>query len=235
MYTKVCSLFSLVMPAFKSLGDMVMEKLAPKSVEPQASNSSIFLIGSTIIHRELRYPRSMPDASRIEAGDRALIRIVDAALSEAVRLSGAWLACRPGCTQCCMGPFPITQLDARRLRLGLAELEAKDPDRAGNVRARARSAAGLAPGDEEDAPCPALDPATGLCDLYTARPVTCRVFGPPMRMGDGPVGVCELCFQGASEEEIASCATEIPAGELEAELLADLGAQEDTTVALALR
>ena len=140
-----------------------------------------------------------------------------------------------------MGPFPITQLDARRLRQGLGELEASDPGRARNVRERARAAAEResmnsdATGDE---PCPALDPLTGLCDLYTARPVTCRVFGPPMRVSDGPVGLCELCFRGASEEEIAACAIEIPAGPLEAELLSDLeaatGLNGDTTVALAL-
>jgi Fe-S-cluster containining protein len=178
----------------------------------------------------------MPDACRIESGDRALIRIVDAALAEASRVSGTRLACRAGCTECCMGPFPITQLDARRLRRGLTELEASDPRRAGNVRERARIAA-LA-SEDGDEPCPALDRATGLCDLYAARPVTCRVFGPPMRVSDGPVGLCELCFQGASEEEIAACATEIPAGPLEAELLRDLdaatGLRGDTTVAQAL-
>jgi Fe-S-cluster containining protein len=183
----------------------------------------------------------MPDARRIESGDRALIQIVDAALAEAVRLSGSRLACRPGCTECCMGPFPITQLDARRLRQGLGELEASDPGRARKVRERARRAAEResmnsdATGDE---PCPALDLLTGLCDLYAARPVTCRVFGPPMRVSDGPVGLCELCFRGASEEEIAACAVEIPAGPLEAELLVDLeaatGLSGDTTVALAL-
>jgi len=181
----------------------------------------------------------MPDARRIESGDRALIQIVDAALAEAVRLGGSRLACRPGCTECCMGPFPITQLDARRLREGLGELEASDPGRARNVRERARMAAEHASVEADaDEPCPALDPVTGLCDLYAARPVTCRVFGPPMRVSDGPVGLCELCFQGASEEEIAACATEIPAGPLEAELLRDLdaatGLRGDTTVAQAL-
>jgi Fe-S-cluster containining protein len=181
----------------------------------------------------------MPDASRTDSGDRALIQIMDAALAEAVRLSGTRLACRPGCTECCFGPFPITQLDARRLRGGLAELEAGDPDRARKVRERARMAAARDPANAgDDEPCPALDLASGLCDLYAARPITCRVFGPPMRVSDGPVGVCELCFQGASEEEIAACAIEIPAGPLEAELLSDLeaatGLNGDTTVALAL-
>ena len=71
---------------------------------------------------------------RLDSGDRTLIQIVDAALAEAARKSGQWLVCRVGCTQCCIGPFPISQLDARRLRGGLAELEAerrlaKPPDR----------------------------------------------------------------------------------------------------------
>jgi len=48
--------------------------------------------------------------------DDALIQIVDAALAEAARRSGPWLLCRPGCAQCCLGEFPITQLDAARLR-----------------------------------------------------------------------------------------------------------------------
>ena len=34
--------------------------------------------------------------------------------------------------------------------------------------------------------------------------MTCRVFGPPVRSEDG-LGVCELCFQGASDKEIAAC------------------------------
>src|SRR5450759_5123168 len=84
------------------------------------------------------------------ASDRELIQIVDAAMAEAVRLSGAWVVCRPGCAECCMGPFPITQLDARRLREGLAQLERRDPGCAARVRRRSReSVARLAdyPGD----------------------------------------------------------------------------------------
>src|SRR5450759_2844657 len=72
------------------------------------------------------------------ASDRELIQIVDAATAEAVRLSGAWVVCEPGCAECCMGPFPITQLDARRLRGGLAQLERRDPERAARVRRRSR-------------------------------------------------------------------------------------------------
>ena len=60
------------------------------------------------------------------ASDRELIQIVDAAMAEAARLGGAWLVCRPGCAECCLGPFPITQLDARRLREGLADFLVDD-------------------------------------------------------------------------------------------------------------
>jgi Fe-S-cluster containining protein len=188
----------------------------------------------------------MPLLHRIDAGDRALIQIVDGAVAEAARKSGPWLICRLGCTQCCIGPFPISQLDALRLQRGLEELEAHDPERALRVRDRARqSVARIArdfPGDPvtgrlaegtaaeerfadfaDDEPCPALDPETGGCDLYSARPITCRTFGPPMRCGDEAVAVCELCFEGASEAEIAACEVEVDSDELESLLLDEIG------------
>jgi Fe-S-cluster containining protein len=186
-------------------------------------------------------------------GDGAFIQIVDAALAEAARRSGAWLVCRPGCCQCCVGPFAITQLDAARLRAGLAGLEQSDAARAARVRQRVREAADRLPefpagqpGDDaefeawvdalpENDPCPVLDPETGTCDLYAARPVTCRVFGPPVRWGGNAVGVCELCFDGASDEEIAACEVQLDVAEREAELLRQTaGPRGQTLVALAL-
>lgn len=181
--------------------------------------------------------------------DQALIQIVDAALAEAARLAGPWLACRPGCTQCCIGPFPITPLDVRRLREGLAELESRDPGRAARVRERAReSAARLTrdyPGntlarvlDEDEAgeteACPALDPSSGMCDLYAARPITCRAFGPPVRFKDEALAVCELCFHGASDAEIAACEVEIDPENLESALLAEFEDPSETIIAFAL-
>ena len=65
-----------------------------------------------------------------------------------------------------------------------------------------------------DAACPALDPASGLCELYDARPMTCRVFGPPVRVESGEAkdsfSVCELCFTEASPDEIARCEMAVP-------------------------
>jgi Fe-S-cluster containining protein len=176
--------------------------------------------------------------------DHKLIQIVDAALADAARRSGNWLVCRPGCTQCCIGVFSINQLDALRLRRGLADLDRVAPARAADVRARARDAVarlakdfpgdtvtGILYEDEEserrfaefanDEPCPALDPATGNCELYEARPMTCRVFGPPVQSEDG-LGVCELCYHGASEVEIAACEMKPDPEDLEGALLRKL-------------
>jgi Fe-S-cluster containining protein len=161
--------------------------------------------------------------------DRELVQIVDAALAENAIKSGVFLACRPGCSQCCIGVFEISQLDAARLRQGLAELDRTDPKRAKKVRLRAKNSMQrltpgfpgskktgiLASGNEaeeafaqfgNDEPCPALDPEARTCDLYSHRPMTCRVFGPPVRSGpEGGLGVCELCFHGATDNEIAAC------------------------------
>ena len=177
-------------------------------------------------------------------GDQKLIQIVDAALAGAASQSGDWLACRPGCTQCCIGAFAINQLDAERLRQGLRKLESERPDRAAAIRERARDAVSRLspefPGDpasgildesEEgsrlfegfanDEPCPVLDPQTGLCELYDSRPMTCRVFGPPVRSEEG-LGVCELCFQGATDEQINACEMIPDPDDLECRLLAKL-------------
>jgi Fe-S-cluster containining protein len=162
---------------------------------------------------------------RLEKSDEELIQIVDAAMAEAARRSGDWLVCRPGCAECCIGPFSITPLDAARLRRGLGELDA---ELAGRIRERARRATGA---DDEN--CPALDPETRTCELYLWRPITCRTFGPPVRCGDQSVGVCELCFEGASDEEIAACEVEVDPDGVESKLLREAEGEE-TTIALAL-
>ncbi|HEY4562240.1 MAG TPA: YkgJ family cysteine cluster protein, partial [Thermoanaerobaculia bacterium] len=68
--------------------------------------------------------------SRPHRSDRRLLQVVDGAMAEAARRAGSWLACRPGCTECCHGPFPINRLDARRLREGMERLAETDPERA---------------------------------------------------------------------------------------------------------
>src|SRR6478752_6536277 len=69
--------------------------------------------------------------------DHELVQILDASLADAARRSGAWLVCHAGCTQCCIGAFAINQLDAQRLRGGLADLKITAPSRAADVERRA--------------------------------------------------------------------------------------------------
>jgi Fe-S-cluster containining protein len=94
------------------------------------------------------------------------------------------------------------------------------------------------PDSMDHEPCPALDPETGACDLYAARPITCRTFGPPVRAGEESVGVCELCFQGASDAEIAACEVKSDPDGVELGLLEELeqltGTLGETIVAFAL-
>ncbi len=159
-----------------------------------------------------------------------------------------------------MGVFPINQLDAFRLQRGLTDLELRAPERAAGVRQRASDAVARLshdfPGDTEtgllregedadqrfsgfanDEPCPVLDPETGNCELYKSRPMTCRVFGPPVRSEDG-LGVCELCFQGASDQEIAACEMKPDPDDLESALLQELekstGTRGNTIIAFCL-
>jgi Fe-S-cluster containining protein len=180
-----------------------------------------------------------------------LIQIVDTAVASAYRRGGHHLVCHPGCSQCCIGVFPISQQDAFRLREAIAKLEQTDPEKSQRIHARATASrtrltphfpgdpntgilnpdfessplfadeilaeSGDALGDTE--PCPVLDPATGACDLYAARPILCRTFGPPMRTpgdhGETNLATCELCFTQATTQEIAACELDptIPAQE----------------------
>ena len=194
--------------------------------------------------------------------DQELIQIVNTALADAFQKSSKWLACKPGCSQCCHGVFAINQLDAIRLRKGLAEFQARDPERASHLRQRVLdTVARLSedyPGDpisgvldEDDTdeaakrwddfaneePCPVLDPATGKCELYEARPVICRTFGPAMKTDD-ELGHCELCFVGASDEEVEAHEMHPDPNNLEATLVEELqkttGESGETIIAFAL-
>ena len=196
----------------------------------------------------------------LPARDAELVEIVDASLAEAARRSGAFLACRIGCTQCCHGAFAINALDAARLRAGMSELRAANPALASEIERRARAwlaehgadfpgdrktgVLGSSPEDQarfedfaNEAACPALDAATGRCDVYAWRPMTCRVFGPPIRAagddGEEGLGHCELCFIGATPQQVAACEMPVPHA-LEVELLQEIAADFETVVAFAL-
>ena len=158
----------------------------------------------------------------------SLIQIVDSAVADAYRRGGHHLVCKPGCSQCCIGVFPIAHEDAARLHEGLEALTQTDPERAARIRNRVTNSltrldpwfpgdvhSGILNEDYEaailfeefanDEPCPVLDLEHGICDLYEHRPILCRTFGPPMRTAEDNLATCELCYIHATTEEIAAC------------------------------
>jgi len=199
----------------------------------------------------------------LPARDTELVQIIDAALASAAQRAGPWLVCRPGCTPCCHGAFAINALDAARLRAGMDALRIAAPALAADIERRTQAwiaeygpefpgdlaTGSLGQTDEDqdrfegfanEAACPALDPATGRCDVYAWRPMTCRVFGPPARMDAGQstaataLGHCELCFIGAEQSVVEACQMPVP-HDLEAEILAELNDPQETVVAFALQ
>jgi Fe-S-cluster containining protein len=212
-----------------------------------------------------RQPTALPNPQKLRQQDAQLIQIVDAALADATRRAGPHLACRPGCTQCCYGAFAISPLDALRLRTAIEEMSITQPAQAAAIIGRAsrylaefgasfpgNPETGILGESEEDqaafedfaneVPCPALNPENGLCDLYAARPMTCRVFGPPVRSQNATseegLAVCELCFTEATPEEIAAAEMTVPYAE-EQNLLDQLQREQptsgDTIIAYCLR
>jgi len=200
-------------------------------------------------------------SASLEQGDAELLAGLDRDFAAVAALAGAELACAPGCSECCHGPFPITRLDVWRLRRGLRELERCEPSRAARLRDRAREAVEILgdgyPGDRQSGnlvadeaaldaffdrhgalSCPALDPSTDRCELYTWRPVACRTFGPPLRFGDELTPPCRLCFRQAGLELIEGCRMVPDDAGREESLLRRLdvppGDEWETLIALAL-
>ncbi len=122
------------------------------------------------------------------------------------------LPCRAGCFRCCVGPFPITILDHRLLRQGLAGLTSARREHISQRAAEQTAALEQAyprltespfldtwPDEEIDRlvtqfhalPCPALRD-DGLCELYGFRPLACRSMGVPADEGPLTQGACEV-------------------------------------------
>jgi Fe-S-cluster containining protein len=120
--------------------------------------------------------------------------------------------CHAGCSHCCIGPFPITQLDVSLLQEGLQRLT---PDRRVYIEGRAAEQVSALESAQpklkespyldrwpdsdidrlvtefHDYPCPALD-EDGLCTLYEHRPLTCRSMGIPIEEKGVVTGACEV-------------------------------------------
>ena len=120
--------------------------------------------------------------------------------------------CHASCSHCCIGPFPITQLDVSLLQEGLEHLPS---DQRSCIEKRAveqvtaceaafprlRHARYLDHWSDEDIdrlvsdfhrlPCPALNDE-GLCALYEYRPLACRSMGIPIEEGGMVNGACKV-------------------------------------------
>ncbi len=192
--------------------------------------------------------------------DRRLVASVDAACARAVARAGAAVACRRGCTACCIGPFEISAADGWRLERGLRRLAAMDAPAARALRRRAGASwsrmrrsfpgeGGRLGGDEAaretffeafgEEPCPVLDPESGACLLYRWRPLACRVQGVPGRYGEVVVPACRLNFIGSAPAVAAAATVDVDPDDAEAAVLAGLEAAGagvgDTIVAAAVR
>lgn len=120
--------------------------------------------------------------------------------------------CGPGCSRCCIGPFPITLLDVQLLQEGLRHLPSNLRERmAGRARSQAEAMEAAYPqllksrfldhwpdtdidrlvSQFHQAPCPALG-EDGLCGLYEYRPLTCRSMGIPSEQAGITSGACEV-------------------------------------------
>jgi Fe-S-cluster containining protein len=120
--------------------------------------------------------------------------------------------CKPGCSHCCIGPFPITLLDVHLLQEGLSHLPANQRERIeGRARSQAAAMEAAYPqllksrfldhwpdthidrlvSQYHQAPCPALGD-DGLCGLYEYRPLTCRSMGIPSEQEGVMSGACEV-------------------------------------------
>ena len=122
------------------------------------------------------------------------------------------LPCRRGCSQCCIGLFPITLLDQQELRRGLRSLpevqrRSIEETAALQVEIIEESAPKLTrnrfidhwPDCEVDSlveryralPCPALN-LDGSCSLYAFRPLACRSMGIPSEAEGSVHGACAV-------------------------------------------
>ena len=152
----------------------------------------------------------------MRAADRSRLASLAKKTDQWFRRANAFLLnqvpCRAGCSQCCIGVFPITRLDAGMLEQGLASLPA---DIRSSIEDRARGQiSGLEaaypqlkasrwldrrPDAEIDGMvsdfgqqrCPALG-EDGLCLLYEYRPLACRSMGIPTETDATVRGACEV-------------------------------------------
>lgn len=122
-----------------------------------------------------------------------LHRAVDAATAPLVRRHGARLACKRGCTACCVDDISVFEVEAALIRRHHGPLLAES-------RPHPEGACAFLAED-------------GACRIYATRPYVCRTQGLPMRWheerGDETVEVRDICpLNEAGEPLVALDVTE---------------------------
>lgn len=127
-----------------------------------------------------------------------LLGEVDNWFANCLKVGGASLSCRGGCSACCRALFDITLLDAWILKKGfadlpkeiktqvlkrcqsrLSELNKRWPDLRPPYRLNTLpEEEWLMTPEDDPTPCPLLD-ENGLCLVYANRPLICRLHGLP--------------------------------------------------------
>ncbi len=115
----------------------------------------------------------------------ALIDLIDGHVARLVRAYGSRIACRRGCSACCI-LGTVNAIEAHVLIRAVRALPA---------RVRASLGRRLERGGERPG-CVLL--SRGACLVYESRPVICRTHGYPV-LADGAVDVCPLNFRGVEE------------------------------------
>lgn len=155
-----------------------------------------------------------PDFSDIYAKYEALVARVDELFNAVKERSGEAVTCHEGCSDCCHAVFDLSLVEAMYLNKRFQEdmdARADEPlrqqllanaDRAerGQVKvvrkAQKRQRAGDDPAEiladvaARRVRCPLLT-AEDKCELYDARPITCRLYGVPQAIG-GQAHSCGL-------------------------------------------
>lgn len=151
----------------------------------------------------------IPDLSPIFARYEALVAEADALFARVREAHPDCVICAQGCSDCCHALFDLSLVEAMYLNRAFTErvpygrqrsdmlMRAADIDRTVTRLKRdmyKESKAGKSAEEimEEAArlrmPCPLLDSGNS-CELYTHRPITCRLYGIPLNIG-GKGHVC---------------------------------------------
>lgn len=97
---------------------------------------------------------------------RELYRELDRQVQELCRMHSDRLACRNGCTDCCVDELTVFQVEAETIRRNCSDV----------LRRQQPHPPGM---------CAFLD-SNGSCRIYAFRPYVCRTQGLPLRWIEGP-------------------------------------------------